>query len=208
MRLRTRQDLQECRRIDLQANGVRRWSFAQRYRRPEVHFLRLLRRVEYLRDQSGPVARVIRFYATFRFMQVSVRTGLSIPPGVFGPGLSIAHYGSIVVNSRARVGSYCRIQSATNIGMDATGVPVVGDYVFIGPGAVLYGGITVGSRAVIGANSVVGRDVPAGVTVAGAPARQISDCDSSSVMPAFLLLDCSPGAETPGAAADTTAPRP
>jgi acetyltransferase-like isoleucine patch superfamily enzyme len=41
----------------------------------------------------------------------------------------------------------------------------------IGTGAVLLGGITIGERAVVGAGSVVTRDVPAGCTVMGNPAR-------------------------------------
>jgi UDP-2-acetamido-3-amino-2,3-dideoxy-glucuronate N-acetyltransferase len=43
----------------------------------------------------------------------------------------------------------------------------------IGTGATILGGITVGERAIIGAGSVVTRDVPAGATVAGNPARII-----------------------------------
>ena len=41
----------------------------------------------------------------------------------------------------------------------------------IGTGAVLLGGITIGERAVVGAGAVVTRDVPAGRTVMGNPAR-------------------------------------
>lgn len=197
MSISSRGDLHEWLRIDLAANGIKHWTIAQRFRRPEVQFVRLLRRVEYLGAQPGPVARALRFWARFWLLQSSVRTGISIPPGAFGPGLSIAHYGSIVVNSRARIGSHCRIHSATNIGMGATGVPVVGDYVYIGPGAVLYGDITVGDRAVIGANAVVGRNVPSGVTVAGAPARRISNQDSTAVMPAYLCPP-PPAPATPG----------
>lgn len=43
----------------------------------------------------------------------------------------------------------------------------------IGSGSTLLGGITVGENALVGAGSVVTKDVPAGVTVAGNPARQI-----------------------------------
>jgi acetyltransferase-like isoleucine patch superfamily enzyme len=43
----------------------------------------------------------------------------------------------------------------------------------IGSGAVLLCGITVGEKAMIGAGSVVTKDVPAGATVAGNPARII-----------------------------------
>jgi UDP-2-acetamido-3-amino-2,3-dideoxy-glucuronate N-acetyltransferase len=41
----------------------------------------------------------------------------------------------------------------------------------IGSGALVFGGVTIGENAVIGAGAVVNRDVPAGATVAGVPAR-------------------------------------
>jgi serine O-acetyltransferase len=186
MPIQDRADLKMYLAEDLRANGVARWRFALRFRRPELHYQRLLRRVEYCQASPGPVFRVLRFYLRFRLMQLSVRTGISIPPGVFGPGLSIAHYGSIVVHTKARVGAYCRINSATNIGMTPDGVPTLGDYVYIAPGAVIYGDITIGDRVVIGANAVVGRDVESGVTVAGSPARVISRRDSGSIMPEFV----------------------
>ncbi len=54
------------------------------------------------------------------------------------------------------------------------GRPVrIGRNVWIGGGAILLPGVAVGDDAVIGAGSVVTRDVPAGVTVAGNPARVV-----------------------------------
>ncbi|CAN5372995.1 acyltransferase [soil metagenome] len=44
----------------------------------------------------------------------------------------------------------------------------------IGSGATLLGGITIGENAVVGAGSVVTRDVAPGSTVAGNPARQLT----------------------------------
>lgn len=186
MPIASQADYERYLRDDLTANGLERWSFEQRFRRPEVHYLRLLRLVELLLTRPGKVARVRRSVARFQLMRSSTRLGLSIPPNVFGPGLGIAHYGSIVVNSKARVGAWCRINSATNIGLGPSGVPTIGDYCYIAPGAVVYGGITVGDRVVVGANAVVGRDVADGVTVAGAPARVVSQTDSSAVMPDFV----------------------
>ena len=50
----------------------------------------------------------------------------------------------------------------------------------IGSGATLLGGITVGEKAIIGAGSVVTKDVPAGATVAGNPARIINSKHQST----------------------------
>ncbi len=53
-----------------------------------------------------------------------------------------------------------------------SGVPVrIGENVWIGSGAIILPGLTIGDDAIIGAGSVVTRDVPPGTTVVGNPAR-------------------------------------
>lgn len=172
--------------LDLAAHDLSKWTYQQRFRNPQLNYQRALRIVEFLLAQRGLLWRILRFYFRFKLHRLSVATGISIPPGVFGPGLSIAHYGSIVVNSGARVGAFCRIHSATNIGVAGGGVPAMGDRVYVAPGAVIYGGITVGDDVAIGANSVVNKDVPSRVSVGGAPARIISQSGSASVMPEWF----------------------
>ena len=92
----------------------------------------------------------------------------------FGPGLSIAHRGTIVVNSGARVGANCRLHVCVNIGTKAgygEQAPVLGDNVYVGPGAKLYGSIVVGNNVAIGANAVVNKSFPQdNVVLAGVPA--------------------------------------
>ena len=56
-------------------------------------------------------------------------------------------------------------------GFTSDGPTRVGDNVWCGAGVVITGGVTVGERCVIGANSVVTRDLPAHSVAAGAPAR-------------------------------------
>ena len=57
------------------------------------------------------------------------------------------------------------------------GRPVhIGRNVWIGAGALVLPGVCIGDDAIVGAGSVVTRDVPAGATVAGNPARQLKQC--------------------------------
>jgi acetyltransferase-like isoleucine patch superfamily enzyme len=56
-------------------------------------------------------------------------------------------------------------------GFTAKGPTRLGDNVWLGAGVVVTGGVTIGERAVIGANSVVTRDIPAHAIAAGSPAR-------------------------------------
>jgi serine O-acetyltransferase len=184
--IRTRTDYKDYLAHDLSAHNVVRWKAVFALKKPELYFQRLLRRVEFLEQRPGMLNRLFLLWARYRLQRVSVRTGITFAPGVAGRGLSIAHYGSIVVNAKASIGEYCRIHSATNIGTAGGGVPTIGSFVYIGPGAVIYGDISIGDHAVIGANAVVNRDVPAGVTVAGAPARVIKDVGSASIMPSWF----------------------
>lgn len=90
-----------------------------------------------------------------------------------GGGLYIPHPVGTVV-SPSRMGKNCSIIASVTIGMrNEWAFPSFGDHVFIGAGARVLGGITVGDNAVIGANAVVIHDVAAGATVVGIPARPI-----------------------------------
>jgi len=106
----------------------------------------------------------------------SIRLGFTIPPNVFGKGLNIHHFGCIVVNSNARVGDYCNIQQCVNIGQNYTveNVPTIGNNVYIGPGAKIFGKITIADGCAIGAGAVVNKSfcTPNRVIV-GNPARDV-----------------------------------
>jgi serine O-acetyltransferase len=184
--IRDRADYRAFLTADLLAHDVPRWHFYLRPRYPELHFQRLLRYVEYTQSKRTLSFRARYVVARVRLARLAVHTGISIPPGSFGPGLSIAHVGSIVVHDRARIGSFCRIHSSTNIGVHQGGVPRIGDRVYIAPGAVIYGAVSIGDDVMIGANSVVNSDVPSGVTVAGAPARIIAHQGSQASMPEWF----------------------
>lgn len=148
---------------DLDAQGLTRWHWHYRWTRPEIYFVKRLRAVELWRavGQKYLLARPLYLFFRFRFGFLSERYGFTIPLGVFGPGLSIAHVGTIVVNSDARIGRDCRLHHGVTIGAIRGLAPEIGNEVFIGPGAGVYGGITVGDRVHIGPGVVITTDVPA-----------------------------------------------
>lgn len=131
--------------------------------------------------------RLVRVFLTWCVLRQSLKTGIQINPGAqVGPGLYMPHFGGIVVNPKAVIGANCYLSHNVLIGKvhagKRAGVPVVGDNVFIGAGAVILGNIAIGNNAAIGVNSVVIDDVPAGVLVAGAPARVVAEKSSDEIL--------------------------
>lgn len=105
--------------------------------------------------------------------------GFEIPINTFDAGLRINHSGLIIVNPNARIGKYCDIHQGVNIGMQGNSnfnCPSIGDNVWIGPGAKLFGKITIGNNCQIGANAVVNKSFKEeGISIAGVPAKKISE---------------------------------
>ena len=147
-------------------------------------FQRLMRKLEYLTNCNKNW--VVRTLVAYQYRKQARRLGFSIPINVFGPGLSIAHSGTIVVNEGARVGSNCRLHVCVNIGTEAgksSAAPSIGDNCYIGPGVKMFGKIDIGSNMVIGANAVVNKSFPIGnATIGGIPAKIISDKTSEGLL--------------------------
>lgn len=89
-----------------------------------------------------------------------------------GPGVNFTHTLGTVIGGTSKVGARVKFMGNNTIGTAKdNGCPVIEDDVVIGCGARVLGPIRVGRGAVIGANSVVLSDVPAGAVVSGIPAK-------------------------------------
>lgn len=132
-------------------------------------------------DYYNKIGGVMKWYYRFKYHKLSLKLGFSIPCNVVGPGLAIVHYGTIVISGGCKIGKNCRIHTGVNIGANAgeTQAAIIGDNVYVGPGAKIIGSVKIGNNSVIGANAVVTRDVPNSVTVGGVPAKVISENDST-----------------------------
>ena len=149
-----------------------------------VTFQVRLRKLEFAMNCSKNPIRVL--FRKFLYRRIAIRLGISISPNTFGPGLSIAHRGNIVVNGGARIGANCRIHVGVNIGTEAgkaDAAPTIGDNCYIGPGAKIFGPIMIGPNTVIGANAVVNKSYPKGnQTLGGIPAQAISNKSSKGLL--------------------------
>jgi len=153
----------------------------------------LLRKTEYhINCSKTPIGKIIALMYKARFLKRSARLGFGIPLNVFGPGLSIAHYGALIVNSKAKIGRNCRIHAMVVIGATDGNpkAPVIGDNVYIGAGAKIIGDISIADNVAIGANAVVVKSIEEpGTTWAGVPARKISDKGSSKGLCPDIFTD-------------------
>jgi serine O-acetyltransferase len=169
--MRSRDDLKRYLEADRVALGAPAGP-QQRLMNDLWRFQRTLRWLEYRINtrQNRALTSVTRL----RWRHQSRRLGFTIPPNVFGPGLSIPHFGTIVVNEQARVGANCRLHVGVTLGGSAEGAPTLGDNCYLGPGAKVFGPVVLGDNTKVGANAVVTKSFPEGrVTLAGVPAQPL-----------------------------------
>jgi len=118
------------------------------------------------------------------------------PAARIGKGIMLDHATGFVVGETAVIGDHVSILQGVTLG--GTGKseedrhPKIGNGVLIGAGAIVLGNIKVGECARIGAGSVVVKEVPPRVTVAGVPARIIGEAgvaQPASVMDHVVMVN-------------------
>lgn len=93
-----------------------------------------------------------------------------------GGGFYIAHIGNIIIAHHTKIGKYASMHQGVTIGVDGSSdkLPVIGDRVYFGAGAKIFGQITLGDGVVIGANAVINRDAQDNATIVGIPGKIIN----------------------------------
>lgn len=144
-------------------------------------YLYYLRNSEYalnvLQNSSGIIriiGKILQIYYHYRMRRLSWKLGFQFGENVFGPGVNIYAYGTIIINPGAKIGKNCTIYPGVSIGGKVeNGCPVIGDNCFIGLGAKILGGVVIGDNVYIAPNAVVVKDIESNSVVGGVPAKVI-----------------------------------
>lgn len=147
---------------------------------PNLHFIYILRKAQQYRKNSilgGFWRLVLRHH--------QIKYGFQIYPETeIGEGFYLGHWGSVVINPKAKIGKNCNIAQGVTIAQanrgKNEGVPVIGDEVWIGPNAVLVGKITIGNNVLIAPNAYVTFHVPDHSVVIGNPATISTNANATS----------------------------
>jgi serine O-acetyltransferase len=121
-----------------------------------------------------------RLYWLARFLSQSARwiTGIEIHPGArIGRRFFVDHGMGVVIGETAEIGHDCTLYHGVTLGGTSWQAgkrhPTLGKGVVVGAGAKILGPVYIGDNARIGSNAVVVKDVAAGVSVVGVPARVV-----------------------------------
>ncbi|MEK6593383.1 MAG: serine O-acetyltransferase [Pseudomonadota bacterium] len=111
-------------------------------------------------------------------------TGIEIHPGAtIGRRVFIDHGMGVVIGETAEIGDECTLYHGVTLGGTSWNKgkrhPTLGKGVVIGAGAKILGPIFIGDGAKIGSNAVVVKEVPAGATAIGIPARIVEGQDAT-----------------------------
>lgn len=175
--IKNKKDLQEY----LEADRI---ALGRQGKKPKINdviwkYEILLRKSEYYGNSKGVLNTILAKYYKYKKFKLGLLCGFAIPVNTVGKGLCLAHEGPIIINGNAKIGEFCKIHVGVNIGADAREKgesPIIGNHVYIAPGAKIFGKIQIGDYVAIGANAVVNKSFPMShVTIAGIPAKIINE---------------------------------
>ena len=143
---------------------------------PGVHAMFFYRMTHFLWNIN--LKFIARFFSQFaRFL-----TGIEIHPGAkIGKRLFIDHGMGVVIGETTIIGDDCTLYQGVTLGGVGTGPhtikrhPTLLNNVMISAGAKVIGNVTIGNNSIVGASSVVLKDVPDNCTVIGIPGRIVRE---------------------------------
>ena len=139
-------------------------------------FLEYMRKEQFYKNRRDVLSKVLYLFCMGRKHKYGMRLGIEMHGDCVGKGVTIRHYGCVVVNSFAKIGEHCTFRGDNCVGLSHDGgkAPRIGNNVDIGFGAKIIGDVDIADGCIIGANAVVTHScLENGATLAGVPAKVI-----------------------------------
>lgn len=180
--IKTKEDLIEYLNKDMKRYGNTKRKLKDRLLRNDwwyfYHYLYNLRKLEYHINNNHKIKAFIRLFIHKRYCN---KLRIYTYPNTLGAGIRFYHIGNFTEIKRStHIGDNCTILSGVVIGnkgkeMDNHHVSI-GNNCYIGLNVGIFGSIKIGNNVIIGANSIVTKDIPDNCIAAGVPAKIIKRC--------------------------------
>lgn len=177
----TKNELEFYMKADLIMNrGIEKLTFKNKvknfiFKDHIMSYLITLRKYEYYSSKFSRVNQLRCLVSKIKLKYLGIKLGFSIEPNVFGYGLVLPHYGTIVVGKGNKIGNYAVIHTSTCI---TAGTKIIGDALYLSCGGKIIKNIKLASNITVGANSVVNHSfLEENIMIAGSPSIKIKKAD-------------------------------
>jgi serine O-acetyltransferase len=149
------------------------------FRSPGAHAITVYRFGSWLKKRNILLRIFLEPLYFFLFYLIRIKWGIDLNRSAeIGEGLYLGHFGGIEVSGDIKIGKNCHIAQKTVVGGrggsgENSGVPTIGDDVYIGIGVIIYGKITIGNNVKLGPNTVIYKDIPDNAIVVLDPGYKI-----------------------------------
>ena len=172
--IRSKEDLKRYLTIE-EKKYHKKWYYDLPFMMTEQQVLykhaKFLRKAEYAANNK----KITRVWYLFRLLRIQTRYGISIPLNVLEEGFEMAHLGSVIINAGTKIGKNAKLHPGVCVGANHEKAPKIGDNVYLGPGAKVFGDIVLGDNIQVGANAVVTKSCTKnGAILVGVPAKDVS----------------------------------